>query len=181
MKLNTTALMVMRHLSNFFISDANKPPPYYRRAGIFTIKDGNIALDGDFEPGDWIAITESRRNNGIYLLKEVPILEQDLNMPGFPFYRLSNGEDDALPTVDSKDFNAVIFRVQFAAGFLDLVKEIQVYEVNKPQGNVQKESAGVLGVKQWSVTYEDGEMAKWENKFSDRLAPFRRFGTGVRI
>ena len=178
-KLNDAVLMVCRHLSNFFISQSNKP--HYRKEGMFNIEGGNIILDGDFEAGDWIAITESRRNNGIYLLKEIPVLEQGLGLPRFPLYRLSNGEGDELPTADSKDFNATIFRVQFAAGFLDLCREIQGYEAEKGQGNVKSESAGVLGVKQWSVTYEDGETAKWENKFADRLAPFRRHGTGMRI
>jgi len=183
-KLNLTVLMVCRHLNNFHISENNKP--YLRKEGTFTVTDGNLALDGDFAVGDWIAITGTRRNNGIYRLDEVPPLEAPLEPYDTPHFRLSNATDGINPLGGIKSLVGIVWLQIMPAGFIEACIEIMNWAndpANAPSA-VVSESEGVLGFDQWKVTRatgEDGKPLGWEGVFAEKLRPWQRTFTGMRI
>jgi len=177
MALNQTILEVTRHIRNYFTHDRNDKP-YLRKDGVFDIADGNIALDGDFAAGDWIAISESRRHNGIYRLDKVPPLESPLEPYTVPHFRLANGTDDVNPLDGVESLTGAVNLLVFPAGFTELCKEINTWindEANAPSA-VISESEGVLGVDNWSVKRAvgaDGKPLSWEALFSGKLSLFR--------
>jgi len=183
-KLNSMVLMVCRHLKNFHISENNKP--HLRVEGTFAVTDGNLALDGDFAASDWIAITDTRRNNGIYLLSEVPPLEAPLEPYATPHFRLSNATDSINPLDGIKSLVGVVWLQIMPAGFIETCTEIMSW-VNDPANApsaVISESEGVLGFDQWEVTRAagpDGKPISWQEIFEEKLTPHRRMFTGMRI
>ena len=163
MKLNEVILMVCLHLRNAFEADVE-------RGGIH-IQSGNIALDGDFQYDDWVAIVGSRRNNGIYKLAAVPEIEMPLGA-GQPLYRLTNGTDEDAVAADEQIEDGAVHRLQFPMAFLRLCEDVSEWMAapqNAPKSaGVQSEN--VIGFYSWSKgTGANGATLGWHDVFASRM------------
>jgi len=152
MKLNSAIRMVVRHLRNAFEISVER--------GGFTISDGEIALSEKYIIGEWIAITGSTLNNGIYKI---------VNVNG-SLYWLGNGTDDAIVCVKNEEFNGAVWRLRLPQDLIDVSKDIAEWQespAGKPSNVVSESVVGFYS--KTLATNEDGAPATWESVFSSRL------------
>jgi hypothetical protein len=182
MVLNDVLLMVMRSLHNFFVFDNNRNH-YFCEEGEFAVNDGNLNLnDGDFSAGDWIAITNARRNNGVFLLKDIPTLELPLVPYDTPHFRLSNGTDDINPLDGVKSLKGTICLIVFPVGFVALCKEIKAFVDNPENEPSTLQSESVIGLHSMTkATGKDGKPLGWQGVFSQRLLPWQKMFSSFEI
>jgi len=151
MKLNDTILMVIRYLRNAFESGSE--------GGNFTIEDGKVALSDAYYTGEWIAITGSRLNNGVF----------QLSQDETGVFVLSNGTDGEIPKVN-ETFDGKIWRLALPRDFVALCLDLQNWLISpagKPS-NITKES--VLGYySKTFATSENGAPLGWIDMFSNRI------------
>jgi len=174
MTLSQTTLEVMRHIRNYFTHNRNDKP-HLRLDGTFDIADGNIALDGDFAVGDWVAISESRRHNGIYRLDKVPPLEAPLEPYTVPHFRLANGTDDINPLDGVESLTGAVNLLVLPSGFIEICKEINAWvndPANQPSAVVSESIIGFHS--QTRATTADGKPLGWQQIFSDKLSTWRK-------
>ena len=163
MKLNEAMLMLMRETNNFFALTSE--------SGEYGIKDGAIALQGEYLPNQWIAISGSVLNDGIYRVKSAAA----------GMHELSNGSDDETPAQDEAAFAGVVYGLGAPRGFVSLAEEVGAFceGAGKPTAYI---SEMVVGLHQWSRGLkEDGTPIGWAQVFADRLAPFRRIFAQISI
>lgn len=134
---------VMRACRNYF--------PVSFTHGAWTIADGKLSPDGKVQPGDWIAISGSMRNDGVYLLNE----------------------DGSIPEAVDESFTGSVWLLAPSRAFLDLCKEIADYGQVHPASPVTSEQFG-----QYSVTHTLGG---WEAAFGKKLTAFRRMYSEVLV
>ena len=152
MKLNEAVLIVFRHIKNAFVTGAER--------GDFTIHEGNIALAGAYLTGEWIAITGSKLNNGIY----------QLTCTG-PLHKLSNGSDDEIPVVD-ETFTGSVWRIGLPMDFIILCNDLCEYfksPAGKPSDVVSESVVGFHSVTH--ATSSSGAPVGWDKVFSARINP----------
>jgi len=175
MTLNQTMLDVMRYTKRYFQFDDRAQKPHLLAKGTFTITNGNLALAGDFEVGDWIAVTETRRMNGIYLLQDVPPLETPLEPPVVPHFRLSNGTDDINPLAGAKSLVMAVNLLILPPGFVALCEEMMAYINNPENFPSAKTGESVIGFYSWTkATGKDGAPLSVFDVFDDRLRHWKR-------
>lgn len=145
-------LQVMRHIHNFFeVSD---------ESGNFTITGGIIALKGKYITGQYIAVTGSVLNDGVYLLTNT-------------LYTLSQAQDEA--------FNGIVYGLRIPRDFLSLVSDIEQF-VAKAGADSPYTSESVVGLHSWSkATDKTGAPVSWETVYKKRLNPYRRMFSSIKI
>ena len=146
-------LSVMRECRNFFEATSE--------TGVYTITSSVIDLQGGYLPGQYILITGSSINNGLYLLTDTA-------------YTLDMAQDET--------FIGIIYGLRVPADFVTVCNEIKTFndsEMGKPTNIV---SENVLGVHSYSLGIDkSGIIAGWQAVFSSRLAPFRRMFSDIKI
>ena len=134
---------VMRACRNFF--------PVSFTQGAWTLAEGRMAPAIDAQPGDWIAVSGSMRNNGVFQLNE----------------------EGRIPGATDESFYGSVWRLAPPADFLRLCEEIAAYDQAHPASTVTAERFG-----QYSATHAPGG---WEAAFSTRLNGFRRMFPEVHV
>jgi len=147
MKLNESLFKVMLHIRNTFERDSE--------SGTYEIQDGTITLQGEYVSGEWVAITGSRLNNGVYRIK---VVEGKL--------ALTNGTDDD-ETVFNETFDGTIYRLAVPRMLLSVCEEVRNY---KPS---EVTSESVLGMHSVAYATNNGKPLTWQDKFSADLGQWR--------
>ena len=139
---------VMAECKNHF-QDATTP--YIE--GDFVIVDGVITPNTGLTEGDYIAITGSRLNDGVYL----PTVDTD----GF---HVADAEDEA--------FTGRVWVLHPPRKFIALVAEIAAYTTANAPSAVVSESFG--GYSRSMAAGNSGAPIGWPVVYADRLRPYRR-------
>ena len=127
---------VMRACRHFF--------PVSFTHGAWTVAGGRFTPADQVQPGDWIAVSGSMHNDGVFRLDD----------------------QGALPGARDESFTGSVWRLAPTQAFLDLCEEIAAYDQAHPASSVTSERFG-----QYSATHAPGG---WEAVFAERLRPFRR-------
>ena len=145
-------LSVMRNRNRFF--------EVSQETGNFVIENGVIDLCNKYLIDQYILITGSILNNGVYLLKD------DL-------YTLDGARDE--------EFTGTVYGLAVPPDFIQLVKDIETFESSDEatRTNLIKESFG--GISYTLSTDENGQIAGWETVFAKRLASFKPITVFTRI
>lgn len=139
---------VMAECRNHF-QDADTP--YIE--GDFALVDGVLTPSDGLASGDYIAITGSHLNDGVYL----PTVDND----GF---HLADAEDET--------FTGRVWILHPPRKFVALVAEISAYATANAPTVITSESFG--GYSRSMATNSTGAVIGWQSVFADRLRPFRR-------
>ena len=150
--MNEVILSVCRETRNYH---EISPPT----RGEYIIADGEITLNSDFEPGDWIAITGSRRSDGVYLLQGGTTAT----------FKLSNGTDTEI-AADDGHFTGAIYRLNLTRDRLNFSRELMAW-MNDPENAPSAiDHENVIGVYSWSRRRrEEGRPLTWVDLFAERL------------
>lgn len=169
MTLNQALLLILRHLGSGGLSDryiANS------ESGDMEIQDQEIKLSSGYFAGQWVAVTGSFLNDGVYKIASV---RPDVDCPDAFWYQLQNGtnSDDA---VTNEEFFGMIYKLRLTAGFMELAQDFIKYH-NDPANAATTaihESESVAGSDNWSVTRatgKDGKPLTWFDVNIGRLPP----------
>lgn len=139
---------VMAECRNHF-QDADTP--YIE--GEFALVDGVLTPSDGLASGDYIAITGSHLNDGVYL----PTVDND----GF---HLADAEDET--------FTGRVWILHPPRKFISLVAEIIAYATANAPTAITSESFG--GYSRSMATNSAGAVIGWQSVFADRLRPYRR-------
>lgn len=148
-------LQVCREVRNFFETASE--------SGDFSLFDSQIALNGVYKAGQFLLITGSLRNDGIYKIATA-----------------ENGVCSLEGVCEDEVWSGTVYTLRFPPDFLALCGEIQAFQEREGNSNIVSES--VLGVHSYSAaTDSKGGRQKWQDVFRKELAPFRRMFTEVKI
>jgi hypothetical protein len=139
---------VMAECKNHF-QDADTPCI----EGDFALVDGVLTPNAGLAEGDYIAITGSRLNDGVYL----PTVDTD----GF---HLTDADDEA--------FTGRVWILHPPRKFIALVAEIAAYVAANAPSAVTSESFG--NYSRSMATNSTGAPVSWPVVYADRLRPYRR-------
>ena len=135
-------LELMRECKNFFdISE---------ETGNFVIDNNIISLSNDYIIDQYILITGSVLNNGIYKIKD-------------NLYTLENSKDEG--------FTGTIYGLAIPKDFIKLSETIEKYIQDNPQSNKIREKIGSYDV---SMASNEKGTITWQQVFARDLNPFRR-------
>jgi len=140
--------------------------------GDFVINDGEIALESDFIVGEWVAVSGSRLNDGLYKIVD----KNDIAYPRL--YRLGNGTDDAA-LVDEPLFSGIVRGLSIDPALVALAGEIMEFnEKNKPTGNTSEK----FGSYSYSrAVGANGAAVGWQETFAVRLRPYKQMLAKIRV
>jgi hypothetical protein len=151
MKINEAMLTVVRHLRNAFEVSVER--------GDFVISDGRIALYESYSDNEWIAITGSKFNNGIYQLKVVD------NQ-----YLLGNGTDDEKAASDEY-FTGSVWRLLLPRDFITVCGDLLKWFESPAGQPTTVVSESVVGFyTKTNATNRDGAPVGWDKVFATRLS-----------
>lgn len=147
-------LRVMREVNNFF--------PVTRLEGDFVIENQSITLDpASFTAGQYVAISGSVRNNGVYKLPENS-------------FTLNN-------MVADENFNGIIYGLAPPADFLELVEEITIFQESDLAKNNGIVSESFENYSWTAATDSNGNVVNWKSNFCKELNNFRRMFSEVKL
>ena len=168
----------MREVNNFFEITAEE--------GEFTLSDGVIKLEDNYLLNQFIAVTGSKLNNGIYLIAEIT-LEGDGDIKYFYTLESANGiEDD---NISDETFTGIIYGLAVPKDFIALVGEISK-TVNPPAEEGLNfgptPGTGIVSERFGSYNYtlatdKNGMPATWQDLFRNKLNKFRKMFNEVKI
>ena len=136
-------LAVMREVRNFFIATSE--------SGDFEIKNEVINLKGEYLRGQYVAVTGSLLNDGVYRL-----VSDDLWL---------------VSAVDER-FTGVVYGLRVPRDFAELVDEIAAWNAQNAPSDKVSESFGTYSYHR--ATDAQGGAATWQSVFGRRLTPYRR-------
>lgn len=139
----------MREVRSFF--------PRYRLEGEWEAKASVLRGTDLLLPGDWIAVTGSARNDGVY----------EVEGGG----KVSRLRDEA--------WSGVVWLLAPPADFLALCEEIIAWEAAQENEGIRRERFGEYSVER--AVDARGMPATWKDVFASRLAPWRRMFTEVEL
>lgn len=139
---------VMAECKNHF-QDATTP--YIE--GDFVVVDGVLTPNDGLTEGDYIAITGSRLNDGVYL----PAVTDGA-------FAITNADDEA--------FTGRVWILHPPRRFIALVAEIAAYATANAPSSVTSESFG--NYSRSMATNSAGAPLGWQAVYADRLRPYRR-------
>lgn len=143
---------VLKECNNFF----------YRTKEVdrFTIADGNIEVIGTYLVGQYIRISNSMANDGIYKIES--IVDSKIFITGL---------------ID-ETFEGTIYGLAIPKSFINLVTDIETYDSGKTKSNTTSESFN-----NYSVSYakdKNGSPLQWQGIFKSELDTFRQMYDGER-
>lgn len=145
-------LQVMRATKNFFAVS--------KVVAEFEIINKQLDLnDFDFLTGQYVAVTNSILNNGVYIV-----------------------DDEKKITVKSAEiFNGAIYGLAPPPDFLDLVAEIARFETTEVAQNVGITSERFENYAWTAATGSDGMPITWQTAYKDKLRKFNKMYPGIKI
>ena len=140
---------LMRETRNFFPSAALDAS--------WTLQGGMLTPSGGLCPGDWVAVTGSLYNNGVYQLAD------GVSIPG---------------AVD-ESWTGRVWLLSPPADFLALAGEIIAWAAQQGSQQAVKESFGAYSRE--LATNTAGKPITWQAYFAEALKPYRRMYTEVKL
>lgn len=140
---------LMRETRNFF--------PAAAFDGVWTLRSGAISPESSLQPGEWVAITGSCRNNGVFQLNE----------------------SGCIPGAADETWEGRIWLLAPPADFLALSLRIASWAQTQGTTLAVKESFGAYSRE--LATGSDGKPLSWQHFFARELAPWRCMYTEVKL
>lgn len=140
---------LMRETRNYF-------PAAFQDAS-WTLHGGALTPTDFLHPGDWIAITASLHNNGVFQL----------------------GEGCTIPSQTDETWTGRVWLLAPPADFLALAQEIASWTAQQASSATVKESFGAYSRE--LATDSDGRPLTWQACFARQLMPYRRMYTEVKL
>lgn len=140
---------LMRETRNFF--------PAAAMDGTWTLHSGALSPSDGFHVGDWVAVTGSVNNNGVYQLSEGCVI----------------------PGAVDESWDGRIWLLAPPADFLALAEEIGNWAKQQGAAAAVKESFGAYSRE--LATDSEGKPLTWQAYFARHLAPWRRMYTEVKL
>lgn len=137
---------ILKYLNNHFYA--------WQEVGGFIINDNKIKVKANYVQGQYIRITGSILNNGVYQIKNV------------------EGEMIELEGLTNEIFEGCIFGLAIPKDLLKLAEVIEEYEKENKKNNVISESFG--GYSYTKATDKSGNIASWESVYFNALCKYRR-------
>ena len=130
---------VMRACRNYFQTDAIH--------AAWTITDGILSPSCGAKAGEWIAVSGSRLNDGVYQLDA----------------------DGAIPGAADECFSGMVYRLRPPRAFLSLCEEIAAYDASHPASAVTGEKFGAYSVSLsggWETAFQ-ARLSPWRRMFAE--------------
>lgn len=140
---------LMRETRNFF--------PTAALDASWTLQGGALSPSGGLCPGDWVAVTGSLYNNGVYQL----------------------GNDLSIPGAVDETWQGRVWLLSPPADFLALAGEIIAWAAQQGAQQTVKESFGAYSRE--LATDSTGKPITWQAYFAEALKPYRRMYTEVKL
>lgn len=140
---------LMRETRNYF--------PSASMDASWTLHNGTLTPANALHPGDWIAITGSIHNNGVFQL----------------------GEGCTIPSKTNETWTGRVWLLSPPDDLLALAQEIAAWAVQQNNSAMVKESFGAYSRE--LATDNDGHPLTWQAHFARQLMPFRRMYTEVKL
>ena len=137
---------ILAYLKNYFYR--------FGENGTYTIEDNSITVRGKYVEGQYIRLTGSVLNDGVY--------------------KVINIEDNVI-TLDgavNEVFEGVIYSLVIPKEIIELEKKIKKYEEDNPQGGYISESFGNYSYNKG--TNANGELNTWKDVFKVELRPYKK-------
>ncbi len=141
---------LMRECNNFFVaSEAHKS---------FTIQNSVIDLENGYLPGQYIVVSGSVLNDGLYLLTDTE-------------YTLEGARDET--------FWGSVYGLRVPKDFVRLSEEIDTWIKANPATAITSESFGAYS--RSMAQGKAGGSVTWQEQFVARLRPFRRLYPQIEV
>ena len=147
--MNITVPDLMRETRNFF--------PAAALDAAWTLRSGALSPLRGLRPGDWIAVSGSLYNNGVYQLNA----------------------DCAIPGAVDEHWDGRIWQLSPPADFLALAARISTWAARQGETAAVKESFGAYSRE--LATDSNGRPITWQAYFAQELLPYRRMYTEVKL
>jgi len=140
---------LMRETRNFF--------PAAAIDASWSLRDGALTPADGLHTGDWVAVTGSIYNNGVYQL----------------------GEGSVIPGAADETWQGRVWLLSPPADFLALACEIAHWGKHQGENQPVKESFGAYSRE--LATDSQGQPLTWQACFARQLLPWRRMYTEVKL
>ena len=140
---------LMRETRSFF--------PVAALDAVWTLQGGALTPADGLQPGDWVAVTGSVFNNGVFQLVDGCVI----------------------PAAQDETWEGRVWRLAPPADFLALAVEINRWAEQQGTCAAVKESFGAYSRE--LATDSQGRPISWQQYFAARLIPFRRMYTEVKL
>lgn len=147
--MNISVPDLMRETRNFF--------PAAALDAAWTLHSGALSPAAALHPGDWIAITGSLHNDGVFRL----------------------GEGCTIPQAADESWSGRVWVLAPTVDFLALADEIAAWVAAQGNGAAVKESFGAYSRE--LATDAAGQPLTWQSRFARQLLPYRRMYTEVKL
>ena len=168
MKLNEALLGIIRHCqcAGELIVEEERGEFSVTVHGILKGLDVNTYINGQ-----WVHISGSRINDGIYKLGE-----------GYEgAYPLLNGTDDEPVVNGAEAFEGIIRWLRIEPSMITLARDVMEFSAGSGK-ETGYASESVLGVHSWTKATDNNNMPiTWQTAFSGRLRPYTRLFEAVRL
>ena len=178
MKFNNQLLEIIRHTNSIgYSADGGRLAAEIitDETGDYMIVNGTIRLNESYADGQWIHISGSKLNDGLYIVRDAS------DGADIGLYALSNGTDDDNPTDGNETFTGRVKGLKIDRSFMELAREVMEFNTNEGNNTLVGES--VVGLYSWQkgVGQKGNMPADWEERFANKLWPYRRIFTTVAI
>jgi len=168
MTLNIAILDILKYICNGGIGASYLSSSI---RGTWTIVDGDIALRGNFEQGDWIVLLDDNlRLSNIYKL-DAPDTSSET-----PLFSLQNGTDEVSPIKGERTVTGSIRRLVLPVGFEGLAKDYIEWTSNPDNvpSAIKQHSLGQF-YSETLATDANGKPLTWFDLNRRKLPPFVMF------
>ncbi len=140
---------LMRETRNYF--------PAAALDASWTLQGGALSPAESLHPGDWVAVTGSLHNGGVYRL----------------------GPGCTIPGAADETWAGRVWLLAPTADFLALAEEISAWAARQGDGLAARESFGAYSRE--LATDAAGQPITWQARFARQLLPYRRMYTEVKL
>lgn len=154
---------ITRSINNHFAIDQRTGGLYGAEQGEFAIADGRIAVKSKYLVGQYIAISGSMLNDGVYKIDAV-----------------SDGAISVTGLID-ETFDGTIYSLRIPREFIALCDRINAFAESEDgqAGNIVSAGFGIQS--QSFATDEAGQKSGWEYAFRTSLHRYRRAFPDIRL
>ena len=149
---------ICKSCRNYFATDFKTGALFGAETGVFSLVDKNITVQGEYKAGQYIAVSGSVLNNGVYRIERV---------------------NDGVIALESDDlldeeWSGTVYALRIPSDFLRLAKRIGDFANSDDgqAGNVVSASFGIQSVSYG--TNSAGMRAGWQDVFRNDLSKYRR-------
>lgn len=153
---------VMNSVKNHFAIDRATGELHGYETGEFTLDSGKISVINTYLVNQYIAITGSVLNNGVYKVRD------------FSDGIITIEEHDSNDKIWGETFSGTIYSLHVPEGFIQLVDRIKAFAESKEgqSSNIVNASFGIQS--QSFGTDQNGVRAGWKTVFRNELHAYRR-------